>query len=275
MQISTPTTQDTINGLICLAICDSIGNKFEFLSKSKFKPQDIIDHAQSNEPKNITDDTQMTLFGFDAMLNNRPFADSYLDWYTTQTKDYIPNNNGLMSFEELYHQRDPGFTCMNSLHHLQLTGEIDTTNNSCGCGAIMRLLPLTLCDFDDKKVRESIEVTHHHEENIEAANLLIAAYTLTPILSLIKNTKNIEDFGNGYGWTSLSCVQMALWAVHNSRTFDELLINSIHHDGDSDSVAAVAGSIWGMIGNPYPAKYYSNIVEKSSIDYIVSKLRLV
>jgi ADP-ribosylglycohydrolase len=62
----------------------------------------------------------------------------------------------------------------------------------------------------------------------------------------------------------------ALWAVANSRNFDELLVKSIHHSGDSDSVAAIAGSIWGLCSREI--KYVDRLQELAPINYITDRI---
>ena len=63
---------------------------------------------------------------------------------------------------------------------------------------------------------------------------------------------------------------MAIWCYHNSTTFDELLRQSIAIDGDSDSVAAVAGSIWGLSGQEVPEQYIAKLNTLDPIKYAIS-----
>lgn len=251
------------NGLRCMAVCDAVGYNFEFVDNLEFEKESILKVAKRSS-LSISDDTQMTLFGFESVLDKKPIKQSYLDWYKTQTRNYRDVYTGLLSFEELWVDREPGMTCMKSLQALSNVGN-RLSNNSSGCGAVMRLLPMMLLDDPFDFVEDSISVTHDNIECFEAAALLHRAYH--GIYSIPEET-NIAQIGQG--WTSIECVRMAIWAVHNSKTFDELLVNSIWHDGDSDSVAAVAGSIWGYLGRPFD--YYDRVVEQAPIEYIINKL---
>ena len=74
----------------------------------------------------------------------------------------------------------------------------------------------------------------------------------------------------GTGWTALSCVQMAMWAVHHAQAYDELLTLAICHEGDSDSVAAVAGSLWGRGGRPGWEKYAARLEQHTVIERLLA-----
>ena len=64
---------------------------------------------------------------------------------------------------------------------------------------------------------------------------------------------------------------MAIWAYQNARDFDDLLVLSICHRGDSDSVAAIAGSLWGLSNKEF--SYYENVFEKRPIEYIIDRIK--
>jgi ADP-ribosyl-[dinitrogen reductase] hydrolase len=261
-------TQNHVNALRCMAVGDAVGNPFEFKNDRDFSPLDIMDQADYGD-LNITDDTQMTLFGFESVCGNHvsePCKRAYFNWYYTQTNEFIKpiyntDKDILLSFPELYEQRDPGMTVMKSLSQLHITGS-RMKNDSKGCGSIMRILPFI---HDVKLVNESISVTHDHPENFTAAQTLVNAYNS---IYEIPKVDDISDLGEG--WVADECVNMAIWAAATAEDFDDLLVKSIHHNGDSDSVAAVACSLWGYWGNPF--YYYDRVIEKESIEFIVKKM---
>lgn len=257
-----------VAGLTGMALADAVGNKYEFLSKSEFTPDDIL-NTKDYGVLNYTDDTQMTLFGFESILNgNIDLTQSYLEWWKTQIGTPPRTNEfpKLISFFELYAQEAPGMTCMQSLKEIYLTGTRQP-NNSKGCGSIMRILPFAFVDFNLDVVFNSIKITHDHPENFEAAKLLIQAYQNVNEVDI--GLGSVESYGTG--WTALECVKMAIRAVQFSTTFNEMLIQSIHHSGDSDSVAAVAGSIWGLNSYPIPDSFY-RVSKPTPIDFIIQKI---
>lgn len=263
-------------GLLGQAVADSIGYEFEFQYKKKFTPSQIIKLANESKILNISDDTQMALFSaiaaYDWVHSSKNITEcvtqQYIDWYITQSEEYNSQSSDLLSFKELYVRRAPGNTCLSACHSLQNNQPV--CNDSRGCGSVMRLLPFVSLGFDANFAAViSASVTHCHEENQYAAAKLMKIYdtVLDKKIDSIefKSGKTIED--HGQGWTAMSCVDMAYWSYLNSDTFDQLLVNSIWHDGDSDSVAAIAGSIWGLSGKPIPQKYIDKIAEIDSITY--------
>lgn len=147
----------------------------------------------------------------------------------------------------------------------------------------MRLLPFALLnpkiDLDSLQsiARFSGHITHHHAEVNKACDLYIQAaaqilYTgklMSADSVIYHKAKEITHFGTG--WTALSCVQMAIWAFHHAKDFEELLTLSICHEGDSDSVAAVAGSLWGLAGRPGCEKYINRLEQQPAIDRLLAR----
>lgn len=263
------------NALRCMAVSDAVGTPFEFSEMPN--PLSVLHFAQ-NEVLRISDDTQMTLFGFDAVNKaydgysvSFAFEYSYLDWYHTQTS--TKRDVGLLQFDELFQQVAPGMTCMDSLESLH--DGLPVENDSMGCGSVMRILPCVLflehgTDLAITWAKQTADITHKHPENAIAVELLMRAYDSIlndqPVEPIIAST--ISELGKG--WTALECVRMAIWAYQNARDFDELLVMSICHSGDSDSVAAIAGSLWGLSNKEF--SYYENIFEKRPIEYTVSRM---
>jgi ADP-ribosyl-[dinitrogen reductase] hydrolase len=283
-----------INALYGQAVADAVGNPFEF--QDDIDPILVVEYANSADRLVISDDTQMTLFGFEAIqfldhycgdmpdIVSDSFTDSYIDWYYTQTNN--PENArsfsselGLLSLNSMYSVQSPGNTCLKSLKTLCL-GDI-VKNNSKGCGSVMRLLPITLLALQGYPHDEMVElakitgaITHKHPENDKAIegymNIMQAiAHGLAFEPSIQAN--HISEIGDG--WTAQECVNMAEWAYCKANSFEELLALSIAHGGDSDSVAAVAGSMWGFSGREVPKKYIAKLDALDAVTYIVSRIK--
>ena len=162
------TIQDRIRGsLIGGAIGDALGYPVEFMSLKKIRGKYGNSGITRFELKargvaEISDDTQMTLFTANGLLNwweneNRlsgasiiPFVENaYLDWYYTQTRRARVNANSkechstwLCHLPELAHNRAPGTTCISACE--AIFNGMQPQNNSKGCGGIMRVAPLGL-----------------------------------------------------------------------------------------------------------------------------------
>lgn len=266
------------------AVADAMGERFEFHHPS---PKVVRALMHSKESLNISDDTQMAMFGQEALnelgdqtslpilINARyEIERAYLRWYETQTGFWDAETTaGLLARPEMHARRAPGGQCLAALGQLWRMDPTDTLHGR-GCGSVMRLLPFAalLTEMLPANVLElalkSARVTHSHPESDEAVELYINSAAL-----LIEgcDRKHIGMSGRritsyGQGWLALECVEMALWAVERALNYDHLLELCICHGGDSDSVAAVAGGLWGLAGLGGWERYVPRLVERKAID---------
>ena len=159
----TASLSDKIAGsLIGGAVGDALGYPVEFMNdhqiRSAYGEQGIVRYALNRHGiAEISDDTQMSLFTANGLLLGAAdgFAEplenyvrtAYIEWYGTQTGKRR-NGGGsqhrcrLSDLPEMYAQRAPGTTCLNALYALG-TGR-QATNDSKGCGGIMRTAPVGL-----------------------------------------------------------------------------------------------------------------------------------
>jgi ADP-ribosyl-[dinitrogen reductase] hydrolase len=264
------------NALWAQAVCDAVGDPFEF--RTRIDPASVSNYAKKTNHLNITDDTQLCLFGFEAVASMHiggleyQVKQSYIDWLRTQdeTPEQHIGGYGLLGFPVLHVQRAPGNTCLTACTQLKYGDKVK--NDSKGCGSVMRLLPFLM--FEDygeciSAAWMSAYMTHQHPENKQATyDYIIAARSCLyggEFGGLSAN--KISDLG--LGWTAQECVNMAIYAFMKAKTFDELLEISIAHDGDSDSVGAIAGSLWGLAGKEVPTEYIGKLVEKNAIKYCI------
>ena len=169
------TLQDRIRGsLIAGAIGDALGYPVEFMSRrdilrkygdkgvSRFQELDRRGRAV------VSDDTQMTLFTACGLLlgvtrlNTHGMlgaglkdyvAYAYQDWLQTQTgvDDYQAYHYcWIRDIAELNVQRAPGNTCLSALMSLRRHKEV--SNDSKGCGGVMRVAPVGLMAAADSLV---------------------------------------------------------------------------------------------------------------------------
>lgn len=199
-------TRDRIRGcLIGGAVGDALGYPVEFLYYSQiihhFGEKGITEYdldAQEGKAV-ISDDTQMTLFTAEGLLNSAgketekiPYEvyRSYLNWYQTQMGRQSPEsgkgkvgkanpgkinsgkgNSRLMEIPELYVCRAPGSTCLSALSSGRMGDLEESINMSKGCGGIMRVAPAALYRKPDEAfTRKEIDllgaqlaaITHGH-----------------------------------------------------------------------------------------------------------------
>ena len=163
--------KDCIRGcLMAGAAGDALGYPVEFMGRNAILAQygnkGITQFELDRNGKAlVSDDTQMTLFTANGMLmgltrgymrgiGGEPenYVDgAYIEWYYTQTGRKKPmfgdmdfHYTWLRDMPELAHRRAPGTTCMSACE--KLLQHERPTNNSKGCGGIMRVAPMGLLD---------------------------------------------------------------------------------------------------------------------------------
>jgi ADP-ribosylglycohydrolase len=181
--------------LIGGAAGDALGYPVEFMSereiKNRFGDRGITEYVPLSGTARISDDTQMTLFTANGLLNsiseiggNRDLGklvfnvgSCYVDWLLTQALDYpvtaIKTNSWLMNVPELFSRRAPGHTCLSALK--TRVGGVGASishpvNDSKGCGGVMRVAPIGLfntkhklsIEETDLVAAEAAALTHGH-----------------------------------------------------------------------------------------------------------------
>ena len=185
--------QDKIRGsLIGGAIGDALGYPVEFISsyagiQRKYGEQGItrldttqwwLSDGNKSQKAWISDDTQMTLFTACGLLNAEdPFrykhaiCEAYLEWFLTQSGRHKQGYKQcwIKQLPELNVRRAPGNTCLTALQAI-FNGH-KPSNNSKGCGGIMRTAPVALYGAIGERLSikdamtlaaDAAEITHQH-----------------------------------------------------------------------------------------------------------------
>lgn len=171
------------------AVGDALGYPVEFTSYrnivSKYGKNGIENFELHNGVALISDDTQMTIFTAEGLINGYSNKDlsikyiyrAYLDWLKTQGYEVrCPESEDnycmkLSDEEELNHRRAPGNTCLSALLSAKMGTVKTPINTSKGCGGVMRVAPIGLFleKFDNNLDRvtmfaaEAAAITHGHE----------------------------------------------------------------------------------------------------------------
>lgn len=180
------------------AVGDALGYEVEFMSLSairkRFGEKGITRYILHNGVAEFSDDTQMTLFTLEGLMNGiidtkagKPevilpyIKNAYLNWYKTQTRTPKSQEDSWMSnIRTLWARRAPGMTCMGALENIANGFEVD--NNSKGCGGVMRVAPIGIFNaahshiysYEDTAhlARWAAELTHKHIVSTFAAATL-------------------------------------------------------------------------------------------------------
>jgi ADP-ribosylglycohydrolase len=219
-------------------IGDIIGSRFEF------GPPPENGFKLFTDDCNYTDDTICTVAVADAILNGRPYKESLLEWcrrYPTPMGGYGPR------FLDWIESENP------------------LPNNSYGNGSAMRVSPVGWL-FDDyeqilSEARKSAEVSHCHAEGIRGAQCVAEVILWLRHMRFTKGSleRKVKKFF-GYDIPPLKdimrigktghfdgiCQETVPWAIRcflEANDFEETIRLAVMCDGDTDTKAAIAGSI--------------------------------
>lgn len=264
--------------LLGLALGDALGAPTEFmrLHPDIFKRYGMSGIQEPPTPALYTDDTQMTLAllqgvleaGVDAPIDDMmpTIAKHFVAWGVS------PENN-----------RAPGITCMSAIGNLRagMGWQESGVKHSKGCGSAMRVAPLGyLYQHDEERLRKvahaSGVITHGHPAAIAAS--IGAAYAVKLALDgvpveaylgrMLAFTAGIsEEYDHallrvghvlalgseehalkhiGEGWVGDEAVALALYCVLKyPDDYVKAVQRGANSDGDSDSIASIAGGIMG------------------------------
>lgn len=184
------TLQDRIRGSMIGGACgDALGYPVEFIKTyqgiiEQYGEKGITHMAKpwaiNGEPYQkalISDDTQMTLFTANGLLNAKrksieqryAICEAYIEWYLTQIGKWSNKYKDcwIARLPEMNKKRGPGHTCMSSLYTIYRGHE--PYNDSKGCGGVMRISPIPLhalatggisIEDVDRLAGDAAEITH-------------------------------------------------------------------------------------------------------------------
>ncbi|MEO8863012.1 MAG: ADP-ribosylglycohydrolase family protein [Candidatus Saccharimonadales bacterium] len=225
------------NGSIGAIVGDIVGSIYEF---DNIKTKDFPLFGDMNE---FTDDTVMTVGTMQALMDGATEQD-FITAYQTLGNKYSSSYG--VSFQDWLLEKAP------------------QPYNSWGNGSAMRVSPVAWfydnLDDVEKAARVSARVSHNHAEGVKGAEATAAAIfmartgkTKQEIKSYIANKYEyildftLDDIRPTYDFDE-SCagtVPPAIVAFLESTDFEDAIRNAISIGGDSDTLAAITGSIAG------------------------------
>lgn len=195
---AVPSLESRIHGcLLGGALGDSLGYAVEFDSiaeiRRRFGPEGLTDLSAVDGGSHFSDDTQMTLYTVDGLVEALEWANSgvgadanaclwlaYLRWLASQgeaapSSAPVPQPRWIDTQDVLRHRRAPGSACISGL----ATGEMGTSfrpvnPESKGCGTVMRSAPFGLIphitpDAVYKLSADAAALTHGHPSARQSA----------------------------------------------------------------------------------------------------------
>jgi ADP-ribosyl-[dinitrogen reductase] hydrolase len=285
--------------LLGLAVGDAVGTSVEFKSRGSLVPINDMcgDGPFRLKPGEWTDDTSMALCLATSLIESKGFdardqMNRYCRWWEN---GYLSSNGRCF---------DIGITIQNALHRYKTTGEPfsgSTDPNSAGNGSLMRLAPVVMYFYPDRKqiLHYSVEssiTTHGATECIDGCRLFgdilfkalsgldkdeVLSNTSSDIIESDsiksisqgeyrnKEEKNIR--GTGYVVQSL---EAALWCFWVTDSFESAILKAANLGDDADTTAAICGQLAGAHygEDGIPKKWLERLVMREEIAQIAEKL---
>lgn len=215
-------------------IGDIIGSTYEFSNKVTSKEFELFPYGST-----FTDDTVLTIAVYDSLKNSIPLEKSFMKWI----EKYPNRGYGGMFFKWILSKKKEPY-------------------DSKGNGSAMRVSSVGwLFDTEEDVLREAkrvSEITHNHIEGIETAQ----AVAMCIYLSRIKKSKEeikgyiesrfkydlsktVDETREEYVRSELAIdtVPQSIICFLDSDSFEDSIRNTISLNGDSDTLAAITGSM--------------------------------
>lgn len=282
------------------AIADAIGNPLEFIP--------LVSDGDFNASVNsrslaISDDTQMSLFAYEALVANFDTRGAYLRWYDTQRlKTPSAGATGLLKFKSLYKSEAPGTTCLRSCSAMSSGKPV--INDSKGNGTVMRVSPVAVVAYLRGLESESAYLlaksdalqTHKHPFAWQSSVLLTAVYLNifngsplpVAVMNAAQQLPSCSEVGGlmlsmfdkdqyralrsrRCGWVAEEALALAIGANLHCTGYLNIVRDACQGVScDSDTVAGIAGGIAAATGQPPPDRLKNKVAATDAIEYIIN-----
>lgn len=270
--------QKLYDAIIGFAIGDALGVPYEFKERGSFTCSDMTGYGTHYQPLGTwSDDTSLTLATLSSLKEN---AGRIIPEDMRTKFNYWLLYGDFTATGEVF---DVGISTTKALRSGKpCIGEHDNGN-----GSLMRILPLAFVECNDDDIRNVSAITHGHWISMEAcvilvhiAKRLLDGETIENILPTLQYEKPFERLStidkldisriksSGY---VVDTLEAALWAVSHkgdwSKCFKNDVLAAVNLGEDTDTVAAVAGGLAGII--------YGLEADQEWVDALVNKEELL
>ena len=281
---------DAIMGLV---VGDALGVPVEFQKRDSYHVTDMIGYGSHCQPPGTwSDDSSMTLATVDSLVvvpwvNPRDIMNNFALWF---------RDGKFTPYGEVF---DIGGTTASAIRlclmgqNPEQCGGTDIWAN--GNGSLMRILPLAFTGCDDRTINDISGLTHAHWISktacriyVHIARSLLAGERLEDVLDDVVPETTGGEFdkigrlpemnrdeikSDGY---VVDTLEAALWCVLHSDSYRECVLLAVNLGGDTDTVAAVAGGLAGIIYGSggekgIPEEWIDKIAKKDWIKSLCEK----
>lgn len=279
------------------AVADAFCYPYEFRTPALSA---VTEDYFGGRPISISDDTQMAMFGLYALgaarralredrslpLGASPIEfvrASYVAWYRTQVGSRMPEhgwNCWLEREPKMRRPRAPGNTCMSACRALMHDELVQ--NDSMGNGAVMRTLPFVFApdivvvnhESALKLALSAGALTHKHPDSFAAVNQYMLHARHLRSVGHLTNFAGVFNL-DGNTFTALPALNWAVTGLNDAlqegmseERFCRMLTHFAIANIDSDTVAAIAGGLYGLV-HAAPQHLIERLVERDVIEKLV------
>ncbi len=250
------------DGIMGLVVGDALGVPVEFKKRDTFKVTDMIGYGTYNQPPGTwSDDSSLTLATLESIariggIDLDDIMGNFYDWYykgnfTPYGKVFDIGSGTKRALNRFQSGVEP----------LKCGGRTRIDN---GNGSLMRILPLAFIPCSMKDIDNVSSLTHAHDISKRACRLyisiaeqLLKGSTIREALSetgvFVKEFSRIPEIwklgrdeirSSGY---VVDTLEAALWCVYHTDTYRGCVLAAVNLGEDTDTVAAVAGGLAGII----------------------------
>lgn len=273
LKMSNQSNQ-VVGSILGLALGDAFGAPYEggFLERALWK---LL--GTTNGKQRWTDDTQMTINVIESLLahgcvNQDDLAERFANSYRW-SRGYGPGAAKLLNRIK---RGQPW----------QMANRAVFRDGSFGNGGAMRAPVIGIFfakksdEFIVQAAKQCAEITHAHSHGLEGAGLIALTISLSftdlssiEVIKRLRGCTKLKEFtcklikvehwlqqskfqspkiiakelGNGIAAENSCITAIYIAFIHRKKSFDELLDYTIKVRGDVDTIAAMAGEIWGAI----------------------------
>lgn len=283
---------DAIMGLV---VGDALGVPVEFKARDTFHVDDMIGYGTYNQPPGTwSDDSSLTLATMESVIRN-----GGIDPADMMKNFSMWLNNGVFTpYGEVF---DVGGTTEAAIRRFQngvepLKCGLNHYKHN-GNGSLMRILPLALFPSSVNDINNVSSLTHAHEISRRACRLYVGTAE-----QLLKGASLWEVVGCSGIWVKefdripkiyklnrdeikstgyvVDTLEAALWCVYHTRSYRDCVLTAVNLGGDTDTIAAVAGGLAGIIygcggESGIPDEWIAQIARKDWISDLCERFRLV
>ncbi len=253
-------------------------------------------------------------FGINKEPDYNIIYNSYRNWHSICSQKTKAGKGWISDINELLGTGGSGKTCMQTLSENTFGTLQTPLNYSKGCGGVMRVAPVGLMYYKNPKNAFNVAIkcaalTHGHpdaylsagvyasiisnivcgktlEESIDSSVKILKTYkgheNVLEKINLAKALAKKEDVPPdqaiktiGKGWVGDEAIAIAIYcALKTPDDWEKAVINSINHDGDSDSVGSITGGLMGALlgANSIPDELKEKIFLKNELKEISNDL---